>query len=389
MGTRAHSRSRYTPRMTDLNDTRTPALLIDHEQLLANIDRMTARARSLDVSLRPHLKTAKSSDIARLLMSDRNPGITVSTLKEAEYFAGHGIRDILYAVSIAPQKLAWVADLNRRGANVQIILDLPETAHAVADAGAAQNVTYDVLIEIDCDGHRAGIEPYDPELISIARTLHDSTSCNLLGVMTHAGEAYACRSPSELVLHAEQERQRCVSAAERIRAADIPCPVVSVGSTPTALCADNLNGVTELRAGVFVFFDLFQAGLGVCDEADISLSVLTTVISHKHSHRRLIIDAGGLALSKDHSTRTQPEDKGYGVALSVTGNPTGLIVAMVDQEHGIIELDDTSQFEQFPIGTRLRILPNHACMTAAAHDQYLIIDAAGNVEATWPRCNGW
>lgn len=112
--------------MMDLNDTRTPALIIDREQLLENIGRMTARARSLNVALRPHLKTAKSIDIARLLISDANPGITVSTLKEAEYFAGHGIRDILYAVSIAPQKLAEVADMNRRGANVQIILDLPK-----------------------------------------------------------------------------------------------------------------------------------------------------------------------------------------------------------------------------------------------------------------------
>lgn len=375
--------------MMDLNDTRTPALIIDREQLLENIGRMTARARSLNVALRPHLKTAKSIDIARLLMRHANPGITVSTLKEAEYFAGHGIRDILYAVSIAPQKLARVADLNRRGANVQIILDLPETAHAVANAAAEQNMIYDVLIEIDCDGHRAGIEPDDPDLLTIAQTLHDSAGCNLLGVMTHAGEAYACRSTSELVKHAEQERQRCVSAAERLRAAGIPCPVVSVGSTPTALCADNLDGVTELRAGVFVFFDLFQAGLGVCDEADISLSVLTTVISHKHSHQRLIIDAGGLALSKDHSTRIQPLDKGYGVVLSATGKPTGLIVASVDQEHGIIELEDAKQLEQFPVGDRLRILPNHACMTAAAHNEYLVIDADGKLEAIWPRCNGW
>lgn len=377
--------------MPNMAECVTPALVVNRPGLLRNIERMDQRARRLDVMLRPHLKTAKCIDIARLLHSDISTGITVSTLKEAEYFFSHGIRDILYAVSIAPAKLARVAKLNQAGACIQIVVDLPETAQRVVSAAREHGTSFDVLIEIDVDGHRAGIEPTDPALLDIARILHKAEETRLLGVMTHAGEAYACTNTKELAAHAEIERSRCVAAAERLRQLEIPCPVVSVGSTPTALCADNLSGVTELRAGVYVFFDLFQAGLGVCETADISLSVLTSVISHKHSHQRLIVDAGGLALSKDHSTSLQHNDPGYGLVMSAADGLLipGLRVESVDQEHGIIQLKDPADFSRFPVGSQLRILPNHACMTAAAHDQYLVADDSGQIGETWTRCNGW
>lgn len=377
--------------MLDIADCATPALVLNRPGLLRNIERMDQRASALGVALRPHLKTAKCINIARLLQSDISTGITVSTLKEAEYFFRHGINDILYAVSIAPAKLRRVADLNRQGARIQIILDLPEIAQRVVAAAREQGTVFDVLIEIDVDGHRAGIEPTDPAVLEIAEILHEARHTRLLGVMTHAGEAYACSDAAELKVHAELERSRCLAAAEKIRQAGIPCPIVSVGSTPTALCADNLDGVTELRAGVYVFFDLFQAGLGICATTDISLSVLTSVISHKHSHQRLIVDAGGLALSKDHSTSGQHTDPGYGLVISANDGQLipGLRVESVDQEHGIIKLEDPTDFTRFPIGSQLRILPNHACMTAAAHDQYLVADESGKILDTWTRCNGW
>jgi D-serine deaminase-like pyridoxal phosphate-dependent protein len=377
--------------MPDIHACATPSLVVNLPGLQRNIERMNQRARALGVMLRPHLKTAKCIDVARLLQSDISTGITVSTLKEAEYFLAHGISDILYAVSIAPAKLSRVAKLNSAGARIQIILDMPETAQRVVHAARDHGTRFDVLIEIDVDGHRAGIEPDDPDLLEIARILHEAEETRLLGVMTHAGEAYACSNTAELAVHAEIERSRCVAAAQRLRKIDIPCPIVSVGSTPTALCADNLNGVTELRAGVYVFFDLFQAGLGVCDTGDISLSVLTSVISHKHSHQRLIVDAGGLALSKDHSTSLQHDDPGYGLVASAVDGLLipGLQVASVDQEHGIIQLDHPADFARFPVGSQLRILPNHACMTAAAHDQYLVVDDSGAIQEIWTRCNGW
>jgi D-serine deaminase-like pyridoxal phosphate-dependent protein len=377
--------------MTSLNTCPTPALVLDRSRLLANITRMDERAVELGVSLRPHLKTAKNIDIARLLDGERSSGITVSTLKEAEYFAEHGIRDILYAVSVVPAALPRISRLLQAGVRLQVILDQLTTATQLAQATTSFTSPLEVLIEIDTDGHRAGVEPADPELVRIAQALDQAPGLSLRGVLTHAGGSYGCRTRAQLEDHAEQERSRCVAAAQRLRDAGLPCPVVSVGSTPTALSARHLQGVTELRAGVYVFFDLFQAGLNVCSLEDLSLSVLTSVISHKHSSRRLIIDAGGLALSKDHSTAELPDDCGYGlVAEAGTGQIVpGLKVTAAFQEHGVIQLQEAADFSRFPVGSRLRILPNHACMTAAAHENYLLVDGGETVIDVWQRVNGW
>jgi len=375
----------------DLAGLATPCLLLDRERMQANIDRMSARADELGVRLRPHVKTCKSTAIARLMTGAEPSAITVSTLREAEYFAAAGFDDILYAVSIAPQGLERVLALNARGANVQVLLDAPETAREVAARAAAAGRSIGAWIEVDVDGHRAGLAPDDPVLIDVARVLHEAPGVLLAGVLTHAGGAYDCRSATELERHAEQERRRCVRAARNLAAAGIPCPEVSVGSTPTALSARSLDGVTELRAGVYVFFDLVQAGLGVCGIEDIALSALTTVISHNRAQRRLVIDAGALALSKDRGTAEQALDCGYGLVLRPGGGPPipGLRVDAVNQEHGIIDFPAGLEFADFPIGSRLRVLPNHACMTAAAYDRYHVVDAQGRPLETWARCNGW
>lgn len=373
-----------------LSDLLTPCLVLERGKLQRNIQRMAQKAEALDVSLRPHVKTCKSADIAALLAPARSC-ITVSTLQEAEYFACAGFHDIMYAVSIVPAKLEKIAQLNAQGANVQVILDSLATAQQLADRAKHLGVTFAAWIEIDVDGHRAGLEPQDPLLIEIAQYLQDSDGTTLMGVMTHAGESYECRSAQELEKHAEQERRLCVRAADSLRSNGISCPRVSVGSTPTALSAKSLQGVTELRAGVYVFFDLFQAGLGVCRLEDIALSVLTTVVSHKASHRRLIIDAGGLALSKDRGTASQAVDCGYGLVLQAEDGKLipGLQVVAANQEHGIIDLPEGYHFGQFPLGSQLRILPNHACMTAAAHDHYHVVEGNDVIIDSWQRCNGW
>lgn len=167
-------------------------------------------------------------------------------------------------------------------------------------------------------------------------------------------------------------------------------PIVSVGSTPTAICAERLDGISELRAGVYVFWDLFQTGLGVCQLNDIALSVLTTVLAHKKSHNRLIVDAGGLALSKDRGTAGQTADCGYGLVCDQHGQLlAGLKVNGANQEHGIIQLSAGRSMDEFPVGSRLRILPNHACMTAAAHDKYFVVENGSEVVDCWHRCGGW
>ena len=237
-----------------LSDLPTPCLVLDRLILARNIDRMAQAVGRLGVALRPHMKTAKSIDVARMVLANQaapTTGITVSTLAEAEYFAAHGITDILYAVGITPHKLDQVAKLNDAGAAVKIITDDLDTAHAIA----AHPGKLQALIEIDCGEMRGGITADDPNLEAIGAALGTS----LAGIMTHAGHSYSGRSIPEMVDIAEAERNAALLAARRLRAASLACPIVSVGSSPTALHARALGGVTETRPGVYMFGDLFQA----------------------------------------------------------------------------------------------------------------------------------
>lgn len=331
------------------------------------------------------MKTAKSVDILRLMAPD---AITVSTLKEAEVFAEAGVRDILYAVGLAPAKIARVRALRARGVDLAVVVDSIEAAHALA---ASAGAPVPALIEIDTDGHRAGVVPDDAErLVAIGRAL--TGGGELRGVMTHAGGSYGAFGAEAHAEAAEREREGAVRAAETLRAAGLLCPVVSVGSTPTAHAARGLHGVTEVRAGVYMFGDLVQAGLGVIGVDDIALSVLGTVIGHRRDKGWVIVDAGWMALSRDRGTAGQAVDQGYGLVCSAAGEPYGdLIVIDANQEHGILALrpGSSAALPQLRIGEQVRILPNHACATAAQHDRYHVIGAGGGVDAEWPRFNGW
>jgi D-serine deaminase-like pyridoxal phosphate-dependent protein len=191
---------------------------------------------------------------------------------------------------------------------------------------------------------------------------------------------------------AEQERAAAVHAAQRLRAAGFACPVVSVGSTPTALFAEQLDGVTEVRAGVFVFFDLVMAGLNVCRVDDIALSVLATVIGHQREKGWTILDAGWMAMSRDRGTARQPVDQGYGLVCDLDGRPLDdLVLVDANQEHGIMA-HRSGKIEgalHLPIGAQVRIVPNHACPTAAQYDHYKVLGAGHEISATWPRFSGW
>ncbi len=369
-----------------LADLETPRLVLDAGRMEANVARLKSRLAPLGVRLRPHVKTCKSIEVARGLMDSPAGPITVSTLKEAERFLEHGVTDILYAVGIAPGKLDHVLALRGRGADLAVVVDSVEAAKAVADRGAG----IPALIEIDCDGHRAGVKPGHPALLDIAKTL--AKGAQLRGVMTHAGDSYNCCGAEAIAAMAEKERGAVVRSAAVLRSGGYACPVVSVGSTPTATFARGLEGVTEVRAGVFVFHDLVMAGLGVCRVEDIALSVLATVIGHQREKGWIITDGGWMALSRDRGTARQAVDQGYGLVCDEAGRVIGdLVVSDANQEHGIVSRRGGGELDlsPYPVGTRLRILPNHACATAAQHDAYHVVRGGTEILARWPRFGGW
>ncbi|MES2942878.1 MAG: DSD1 family PLP-dependent enzyme [Pseudomonadota bacterium] len=377
--------------MSSLNSLETPAALIDLARMQRNIERMQARMTALGVRFRPHVKTSKCLPVARAQQAAGAEGITVSTLKEAAQFFAGGFTDILYAVGMVPSKLPQALALRRQGCDLKIITDSLASASAIVAFGREQGEVFEVWIEIDSDGHRSGIKPDDAVLLEVAHALHTGGQ-KLGGVMTHAGGSYDFDTPEALTAIAEQERAACVRAAGRLRAAGLPCAVVSVGSTPTALSATQLGGVTEVRAGVYVFFDLVMHNIGVCSTSDIALSVLTTVIGHQPEKGWAIVDAGWMAMSRDRGTQKQKHDFGYGQVCRVSGEVLpGYVVSGANQEHGIVSLQgslDADISSRFPIGSQLRILPNHACATGAQFPVYQAVEEGGGVRE-WGRFYGW
>jgi D-serine deaminase-like pyridoxal phosphate-dependent protein len=376
-----------------LADLPTPCLVLDRGVLVRNLRRMQAVATAHGVALRPHLKTAKSIEVARLALqvareadASRAFGIAVSTLAEAEYFASHDILDIHYAVGITPQKLDQVAKLNQAGASVTVVTDDADGAAAIAAHPSRPRA----LIEVDTGEGRGGVAPGGALLAELAARLGPQ----LAGVMTHAGHSYAARSVAEVARIAEAERAGVVEAAQRLTALGHEVGIVSMGSTPTALHAAGLPGVTEVRAGVYMFGDLFQCAIGSHAPEDMAVTVLASVIGRRPAPiggaGRVLLDAGSIALSKDRSTQATRRDAGFGLMLAIEGAPRfGRAVARsVWQEHALVELEPA--ITALPaLGDKVRLAVNHVCLAAAAHDRYFVVDGGQEVVDVWPRVNGW
>jgi D-serine deaminase-like pyridoxal phosphate-dependent protein len=350
---------------------------------------MRTRCDALGVALRPHLKTAKSVEVARVA-TDGASGITVSTLKEAEYFAGAGYRDVLYAATIVPGKLAHAARVMGMGCDLLLVTDSADVIAAASRFATEHKIMLSFLIEIDCGEHRSGLAAGSPEIMALARTIDATPGLRLRGVMTHAGHSYGPKNLADIVSIAAAERDAAVSAAAAIRDAGLRCDIVSIGSTPTVLFADHLRGVTEVRAGIYMLWDLAQLSRNVCQIEDIAVSVLASVIGHNRAGRSLILDAGALALSKDIGANKYLPDAGYGYVCDVrTAARLGkLSVDAVHQEHGTVTVDDEAWFERLPVGSFVRVLPNHACITCAGYEAFDAVRGE-QVVARFPRVNGW
>jgi D-serine deaminase-like pyridoxal phosphate-dependent protein len=371
-----------------LRHVQTPAALMDLEKLKRNCMRMREHVGALGCRLRPHMKTLKCVEAAGVALDPLHGGIAVSTLNEARYFSERGLSDICCAVCLPPEKFGAAARLAESGTRLSFFVDDPEVARAAADHGGP----FAIWIEIDSGEHRTGVEPDAPALLEIASAIQAGRHTTLMGIATHAGHSYACRSVADICAVAEQERVAAVDAASRLRQAGFSVPNVSVGSTPTTIHASSAAGITEFRAGVYMAGDLVQSTLNSLGLDDIAFSVLATVISTRRHRRQIVLDAGGLALSKDRGTRDTARDYGYGLITDVFARRVfgELAISEVHQEHGEVHNVPQSVFDQLGVGSKVRILPNHVCMTAAMYDRLLVVDGkAQTVKTVWGRTNGW
>jgi D-serine deaminase-like pyridoxal phosphate-dependent protein len=348
--------------MTDLMQVPTPALVLDLDRLERNLQRMADRAAALGVALRPHIKTHKCVEIARLQRKLGCHGLTVSTLYEARVFAEHGFDDLTWAFPLVLDRLGEATEISMR-ADLGLVVDSPEAVAALE----AWNHPFRVWLKVDCGYHRAGVDPRGCLARELARRLAASPTLGFGGLLTHAGHAYRSRSRDQLLRIAEDERSRLVELAESLRDEGIEVPAISIGSTPTMSVVQDLAGVSEMRPGNYALYDLMQARLGCCDIDDCAATVLASVVSSQPGAEHSVIDAGALALSKD-SLSSDGEPSTYGEILEVYpgGQPIpGSQVRSLSQEHGIVDRAAT-------VGSRLRVLPVHSCLTVACFDEYVV-----------------
>jgi len=368
----------------------TPCALVDLDRLERNAVDMAARCARLGVRLRPHVKTHKCVEAARVQLGGRPGGLTVSTLAEARALAAAGFDDLTWAVPVAPARLPECLHLARRGVRLGVLVDHPVTAAAVEAAAAAASFRLRVWLKVDCGGGRAGVDPGRDGALGLARTLAGSPHLELAGILTHAGHAYRCRDRAGAAAVAAEERDVMVAFAGRLRAAGVPVAEVSVGSTPTVTAAEDLAGVTEVRPGNYAFFDAFQVAVGSCRLDDVAFTVLVTVIGHYPDRGELVVDGGTLALSRDPGPVHVDPGCGFGVVLTADGcrRLPGLRVVSLSQEHGLVRAEHPADLEACPIGTVLRVVPNHSCLAAALFDRYHVLRGAEVVDE-WRPARGW
>ncbi len=346
------------PAVRSLHDVPTPALVLDVDRLEANLQDMADRAKTLGVSLRPHIKTHKCVEIALRQRALGARGITVATLYEARVFADHGFEDITWAFPVILNRVPEIIALAGR-VRLGLVVDTMEAVERLESAHAPLHVA----LKVDCGYHRAGVDPHGREAVRIAQAIADAAHLEFDGILSHSGHAYAARSADAAARIAEEERTVMVALAERLRDLGLAVPTVSVGSTPSMRAATDLTGVTEARPGNYALFDFTQVILGSCTAAECAVTVLASVVSAPVGAHHCLLDAGALALSKDtgpgapHATMGEVF-RDYDRAEL---DPNTRVVA-VSQEHGRVNTP-------LAPGQLVRVLPNHSCLTVAQFDR--------------------
>lgn len=347
----------------------TPTMAVDEEILHRNIAEMAALAKSHGVNLRPHIKTHKTPEIARLQIAAGANGITCAKIGEAEVMVDAGIDDVLLAYpTVGEIKIRRLLVLMER-ARMIVALDSHEAAAAVSDAMSVRDRVLEVYVEVDTGQHRAG-QLAGEEAVRLALELARMPGLRLIGVMSHEGHANQ-QPPETIEGVALDAGRRLVDTAEKIRGHGIDLSVVSVGSTPAAAYTPTVHGVTEMRPGTYVFKDTTAFRYGVYGPDRCAARILATVVSHT-SREHCIIDAGSKTLSLDLS-------KGHPGHGYIVTQP-GAVIGPLSEEHGVVKLslDDPD----VKIGDRLEIIPNHICPAVNLMEE-LVIVRDGQVIDTW------
>jgi len=358
--------------MPTIHDIQTPALLLDIDVLEGNLRRMSERCKALRVRLRPHVKTHKCLEIALAQRALGAHGITVSTLPEGHAFADFGFEDITWAFPVIPGRMTEAAELAAR-VRLGVVVDSAAAVDALTGTGAP----FRVWLKIDCGYGRAGLDPGSSAPRELAERVIDG-GLDLAGILSHSGDAYRAGSRDQMARIADAERLTMADLAGELVAHGVAVSDVSVGSTPSMSAYRTLEGVTEVRPGNYALYDYTQVLLGSCSTSQCAATVLTTVVSSSRDRGTSVVDAGALAMSLDPGP-AHLDRLSFGEILDEHAPGSFLRNARLtslSQEHGMVS-------RPFELGTRVRVLPNHSCLTVACFDAFSVV-RGDDVLDTWP-----
>lgn len=354
----------------ELTDLRTPCVLVDQPRVERNIDRMQAAANERGLHLRPHAKTHKCPDLARLQVERGAVGICCAKLGEAEVFADAGIADIRLPYPLNPVNADRVLRLLDR-THLSFIVDHMAVARGWSDAMAATGQRVDVLVKVDVGFHRCGIDPAAPDAADFVVRVAQLPGLNFRGLLSHAGHAYGASSESEAAAFAAAEAQLLRTLAAEVRAKGVAIEEISVGATPTARFSLQQKGLTELRPGNYIYFDRTQVGLGSATWDDVALTVLARVVSRPASDR-VILDCGSKTLTTDLA-RGFGSHSGYGVvfkSLDILTPDGTLMLERLSEEHANVRVMGKSALKP---GDLVRVAPNHSCVVSNLVDSVWLV----------------
>jgi D-serine deaminase-like pyridoxal phosphate-dependent protein len=353
-----------------LSELETPAIVVDLDVMERNLSRMADYCRSKNLRLRPHTKSHKIPELAKLQITNGAHGITVAKIGEAAVMLEAGITDILIAYPvIGTGKAEKIADLAAR-ANITVSLDSEVVARAISNQLNSKGLRIGVLVELDVGFKRCGVATAD-ELLVLAERVAELPGLDFKGLMFFPGN-FQVKKPERagLLPRVNELLSESLRSLER---AGIPVETVSGGSTPTAREGHLFSGVNEIRPGMYIFNDRNMVGVDVAQVEDCALSVVTTVVSTSVSGGA-IVDAGSKTFASDRYLA------GDGRGFGIVKEDSEAEFEKQSEEHGHLNIKRSAR--PYKVGERLTIIPNHVCSTVNMHDE--IYGVRGErVETVW------
>ena len=359
----------------------TPALLVDLDRMEANLRSMQARADAWGVKLRPHTKTHRTPELAKLQLRFGARGITVAKLGEAEVMAAQGLEDIFIANEIVGSlKLRRLKALHERIPRLAVGVDHPDHLRMLGEFFQDPLKPLEIMIDVETGDPRTGAAPGEP-VLALAREICAFPGFSLRGIYTHDGQSYDAESLQEVREVFRESQKTMLQTVSLLKASGIEVEEISVGSTPSLLVGEVLPGITEIRPGTHIFMDADQAQLlGTYEHC--AQTVLVTVIS-RPAPERVVVDGGTKAFTYYAQSQGVTAAKGRG---RLKEHPEIFLNRMSD-EHASFDIPEGSSLS-FSIGDRMEIIPNHACPTTNLYE-YIHGVRRGKVEVRWPvLCRG-